>query len=177
MNERCDEWSALNDETDPSRIERRGLLRRRFETDRYVNYFDSAADLALKVVLSVMPELIAQRDVAIGSYFHDLFQPTSPATALTLIAEASTISGDGSEKSIITALLTDAYGAPVENEPILWAATDDSTVNPRYTTTRNGTAVTVITPLIGGPARIIVTCFAVRSGLTRQTFVEIVPPR
>lgn len=177
MNERCDEWSELNDETDPSRIERRGSLRRRFETDRFVNYFDSPADLALKVVLSVMPELIAQRDVAIGTYFYDLLQPSSPATALTLIAEASTISGDGSEKSTVTALLTDAYAVPVENEPILWTATDDSTVNPRYTTTRYGAASTVVTPLVGGPARLIVSCFAVRSGLTRQVSVEVVPPK
>lgn len=176
MNEGCDEWATLDDETDPGRIERRRSLRLRFKADRHMNYFESPADLALKVVLSVMPELIAQRDAAIGTHFHNLFQPSSPATDLVLVAESATILGDGSEKSTITARLTDAYGAEVENEPILWTATNDSTVNPRYTTTKHGNASTVLTPLVGGPERVIVNCFAVRSGLQRQISVEIVPP-
>lgn len=176
MDQQSAEWSALDRETEADRIEKREALRRRFEVDRYVNYFDTPGDLALKVVLSVMPELIAQRDVAVAGYVHDLLAPSSPATALSLIAEASSIRGGGTEKSTVTALLTTADGRTVENEPILWTVTDDSTINPRYTTTRYGKASAVVTPLAGGAVRIIVTCFAVRSGLSRQISIEVIPP-
>ena len=93
-----------------------------------------------------------------------------------LTAEASAIKCDGTEKSTVTAKVTDSKGNNVANGvPVNFSVVALGTANPINTVTQDGKASSVITPLSNASAGVTVIVTAGDSGLatTVQTSVRV----
>lgn len=93
-----------------------------------------------------------------------------------LTAEASTIKCDGSEKSTVTAKVTDSNGDNVaDGVPVNFSVVALGTANPINTVTKDGVASSVITPLSNSSAGVTVIVTAGDSGLASpvQTSVRV----
>ncbi len=99
----------------------------------------------------------------------------APSTNV-LTAEASTIKCDGSEKSTVTAKVTDSNGDNVaDGVPVNFSVVALGTANPINTETKDGVATSVITPLSNSSAGVTVIVTAGDSGIKSvvQTSVRV----
>ena len=93
-----------------------------------------------------------------------------------LTAEASTIKCDGTEKSTVTAKVTDSNGDDVaDGVPVNFSVVALGTANPINTETKDGKATSVITPLSNSSAGVTVIVSAGDSGIASvvQTSVRV----
>ena len=93
-----------------------------------------------------------------------------------LTAEASTIKCDGSEKSTVTAKVTDSDGDNVaDGVPVNFSVVALGTANPINTETKDGVATSVITPLSNSSAGVTVIVTAGDSGIATpvQTSIRV----
>jgi|CXWL01.1.fsa_nt_gi predicted Ser/Thr protein kinase len=74
-----------------------------------------------------------------------------PNGSIGLVAQASGIRCDGSEKSTVTALVSDSDGNYVADGTPIRFVSAGASVSPINTVTRDGIATTVVTPLSPGP--------------------------
>lgn len=99
----------------------------------------------------------------------------APSTNV-LTAEASTIKCDGSEKSTVTAKVTDSNGDNVaDGVPVNFSVVALGTANPINTVTKDGVATSVITPLSNSSAGVTVIVSAGDSDIKSvvQTSVRV----
>jgi hypothetical protein len=93
-----------------------------------------------------------------------------------LTAEASTIKCDGTEKSTVTAKVTDSAGNNVaDGVPVNFSVVALGTANPINTVTKDGIATSVITPLSNSSAGVTVIVSAGDNGIASvvQTSVRV----
>jgi hypothetical protein len=177
MNEGCSEWRSVGTEPSLDKRDKLTALRGRFKEDRLLSNFDSPGDLAMKVVIALLPKLISERDMALAQPLGLLSRHDATARpwSIVLLAEASSIVADGTEKSTVTARITDTAGNKVaDDEPILWTVIGSGTVNPVHGYTRDGISTTVATPLVNQNGRLLVTCVAIRLGVASTIAVDLV---
>ena len=108
----------------------------------------------------------SSKDITVGG---------APSTNV-LTAEASTIKCDGSEKSTVTAKVTDSNGDNVaDGVPVNFSVVALGTANPINTVTKDGVATSVITPLSNSSAGVTVIVSAGDSGIKSvvQTSVRV----
>jgi hypothetical protein len=99
-----------------------------------------------------------------------------PPSSNVLTAEASAIKCDGSEKSTVTAKVTDSAGNNVaDGVPVNFSVVALGTANPINTTTKDGVATSVITPLSNSSAGVTVIVTAGDSDIATpvQTSVRV----
>ncbi|MHB8683553.1 MAG: DUF4062 domain-containing protein [Dehalococcoidia bacterium] len=172
------EWGLIGEEPTALKRERLTVLRARFEDDRLLNYFDSPGDLAMKVVVALLPQLTAERNRSLGAVFGALqpAHPISPASSIALTATPALINANGIDTSTIMAKVTDAAGNNVpDGEPIVFLTSGFGSANPESTTSSGGSAYTVFTPFHSrSSGRAYVTCLAPHASVTGIIAVDYV---
>ncbi|MBI5289368.1 MAG: Ig-like domain-containing protein, partial [Chloroflexi bacterium] len=178
MDELTQEWTALGRDADDSKWSKLAKLRDRFATDYNPNYFDSPGDLGMKVAIALIPELEAEKRAAFADAASTLYaEPAKPRGSMKLIAQASTILGDGSEKSTITAFVTDPDANGIDDEPVLWSVIGPGYLDPITTQTKYGAASTVFTPIRSGLGAAYVYCWSLRLGLSASVRINLASAR
>ncbi len=172
------EWSLIGEEPNLDRRSKLMTLRARFEQDRLLNFFDSPGDLAMKVVIALLPALGTQWNREFAQLY-ELLQPQRPrslAASIALTASPALVSADGLSSSTITSKITDAQGNNVaDGELVAFLTSGFGTVNPVNTSTFGGSASTAFTPFSSNSSgRAYITCVAVNASLSTIIAVDYV---
>ncbi|MBI5289876.1 MAG: hypothetical protein HY873_12965 [Chloroflexi bacterium] len=97
-----------------------------------------------------------------------------PPAAVALTAQASTIKCDGSEKSTVTAKVTDSDGNNVaDGVPVNFSVVALGTADPINTVTKDGQASSVVTPLSNSSAGVTVIVTAGSSSIASPVQVSV----
>ncbi|MBI5285792.1 MAG: DUF4062 domain-containing protein [Chloroflexi bacterium] len=178
MDEACNEWTALRADDAKEMNDALQRLRHRFESDKHVGYFDSPGDLAMKVTIGLLPDLLAERESAVNTSRGLLMTPLPGAPAsIAMTAAPAIVKADGVSSVLVHAKVTDAAGDNVlDGEGLVWSLIGADTRSPMVSQTLGGSAALEVTPPRSDlSGRIIVNCLAVRSGAACAIAVDFEP--
>lgn len=179
MKEDCVEWEQFGE--DPEEEKRASLveLRASFRDDRLLDHFESPADLAMKVVVALLPDLFGERLRGSIDYVRVSRSPPVGDATATLALEASSFAtlDDGVHSATIVAHLRDSSGNPVpDGEPVQWLVLGGAIADPISAETHDGRASTEVRPLNeSDPGHLIITCVAPRSAVSASVPIEYFP--
>lgn len=179
MEEGCVEWEQLGEDPEEEKRARLAELRASFRDDRLLDHFESPADLAMKVVVACLPDLVGERFRGSIDYMRVSGSlPVGETTAtLTLETSRHAILEDGVDPATVVAHLKDSSGSPVpDGEPVRWLVLGGAIADPISSETHDGRASTEVRPLNESePGHLIITCVAARSGVSASVPIEYFP--
>jgi hypothetical protein len=173
----CDAWREIGEDADEELRSKQQQLRTRFQADRLLNHFDSPGDLAMKVVVSLLPSLNAEVSELVDSILNELVPERAgagPISAIALAASPAFVVANGTTSATITATVTDADGNNAPNGTMIaFLAVGNGSCNPRFAYSTDGVATTTLEIYRSAfDGKCFVECVAIKADVSALTYVD-----